>query len=302
MASGCGGRDGPAKAPSPEASSGQSGPLSVGDEKSVEASEGVTAGEVLASMVRAYRDAETYFDNALYRERFVQRADGVPHEPPPHQVSVVFARPNRFRLTRREPNSEGDDYQVTVISDGARWVATTSDSAEAVFDDHAPDNLTLQSLLDADQLAATLLPVPIENLFPQLDLLIATEKAETRLLQSAEAKLLLSKNLNGAACHRVMLKRSTGEYIAWIDKEQSLLRRLEIPTEAVRRELDPRGDLLRLELWIDFDDANFGTPIGPQTFAIDLPEKGEEEQTLPEPADETPPGDEESTPPNKPQP
>ena len=41
-----------------------------------------------------------------------------------------------------------------------------------------------------------------------------------------------------------------------------------MPTEEVRRQLDPDGELLRLELWIDLVDADIDTAIGDATFKI----------------------------------
>ncbi|MEM6331183.1 MAG: hypothetical protein AAF790_13165 [Planctomycetota bacterium] len=254
---------------------------------------GVTAGEVLQKMTAAYRAADSYFDNAEYRERFVQRRSGVPREPPPHQVSVVFARPNRCRITRREPNPDGSDDVVTVLSDGRRWVATAGKTANRgdpaedpppglLFDGPAPEELSLATLRSDRPLFDAVLPNPIEYLLPQLDLLIATDAAPPRLLADTDAKLLPSGTLRlgpgrEAPCFRIELRRAFGVFTAWVDQQEHLLRRLEMPTERVRRELDPGRDLIRLDLWIDFLDASFDTMIGEATFRIDLAAKKPEQ-------------------------
>ncbi len=229
--------------------------------------EGVSVDQVLQRLVSTYRSARSYYDNAQYHERFVQRTEGIPREPLPHQVSVVFSRPNRLRLTRRVPDTNGDDLEIVAVSDGATLQALSSEQAQPVYSESAPQQMSYDELLGAKELANLLFPVPLEFLFPQLDLLLASDN-EPRLLAKAQSRLLTSESLAGADCHRVEIQHPNGTYVAWIDQESSVLRRLEIPTGEVRAQLDPDGDLIRLELWIDFHDATLNTNIGPQTFAL----------------------------------
>ncbi|MEM9185768.1 MAG: hypothetical protein AAGB00_04650 [Planctomycetota bacterium] len=228
-----------------------------------------TAEQVLDDMVAAYRAADTYFDNAEYHERFVQRGDGVPRRSEPHQVSVAWQRPRRLRVTRQAPAPGGKGLRVTLACDGNRVRLRSSDHPAECIDRPAPEALQRGDILSLGEAAGTLLPVPLENLYPQLELLLSTDKSPPKLLLSADASLLPSDDLQGAACHRVRIDRPAGKYIAWIDQQTHLLRRLEMPTDEVRRQLDPKNALMRLDLWIDFKDATFNTPISVKAFQLE---------------------------------
>lgn len=231
---------------------------------SVEEIEGVTAAEVLAKLTATYRQATTYFDNARYYERFVQRGDGVPREPLPHEVSVAYQRPGRLRISRAAPGEDGAAIKVVLTTDGDRLRVASTDREGELLDREAPALVDRSALDAAGEACSELFPVPLENLYPQLDLLLAD--GEPEFLASADVALLASEALDGAPCYRLRIDRPAGQYTAWVDKQTGLLRRLEMPTDEVRRQLDPDGSLMRLELWIDFHDADIGTPIGLPTF------------------------------------
>lgn len=226
------------------------------------------AAAVLQSMAAAYRDATSYFDNAEYRESFIRQGEDVLVEPPAHQVTVAFERPNRVRLLRRVPEGGSPGLAVSVATDGQRLLATVSDLPDQVLDLPAPESLTPRTIAPDPALYGSLFPVPMENLFPQLDLLLATEDSPPALFASAEPTLLPNRELDGVDCSRVALKRPSGEYVLWIDAENHLLRRMEAPTDEVRRQLDPRGVMLEWRLWIDFQDATLGGTMADSVFQI----------------------------------
>lgn len=246
------------------------------ESKAVETAEGVSVDELVQRITAAYRSVENYYDNARYHETFVERGEGFWRGVMPHQVSVVFARPNRVRITRRIPDVDGgDELKVGVACEGERLRAFISDLPGQILDLPAPEALERQTLQADPELAAALLPVPIENLFPQLDLLLATDESPARFFAGAKVAFLPSQSLDETPCYRLQLRRPSGNYVAWFDKESYLLRKLEIPTEQVRQQTDPDGVLSRLKLWIDFSDARGDTKIASEAFEMEIPEEAE---------------------------
>ncbi|MEM8866356.1 MAG: hypothetical protein AAGF31_12495 [Planctomycetota bacterium] len=262
--------------------------------ETVEQAEGITASEVLAKLTEAYQQADTYFDNAEYHERFVQRGDGVPREPQPHKVAVVFERPRRLRMDRSVPGSGDQALSVLLVCDGERLRVKSSDQPKEMLDIAAPAEISRDTLQSVSQLAPVLLPVPLEMLYPQLDLLIGTPTQTASLASGTDTTLLPSKSLttsslDGVDCYRLRIDQPSGAFVAWIDKQSSILHRLEMPIDEVRRQLDPDNDLMRLDLWIDFHNASFDSPIGFKTFQV---EPGDGVQLVESLAEETNSGDE----------
>lgn len=250
--------------------------VSAAQSKQVEETEGITVDELVNRVIKAYRETESYYDNARYHETFVERSEGFWREVPPHQVSVVFSRPNRLGIIRRIPNIDGgDELKIGLACDGEQLRAFISDLPGQILDLPAPKIVDRKTLKADPELAAALQPVPLENLFPQLDLLLGTEEVPARFFSEAEIAFLPSDSLDDHACYRLQLRRPSGNYVAWFDKQEYLLRKLEIPTDQVRNQTDPDGVLSRLKLWIEFTDARGDTKIAAKAFQMELPEEAE---------------------------
>ncbi len=257
------------------------------DTASIEKAEGTTAAKVLDQMVAAYQGAESYYDNAEYCERHVYQADGVEVLPPPHVMSVAFRRPNRVRIQRNVPAGDGPGLQVTVACDGERYRAFISDLADQSLDRPADETLSYNNVTPDEILARVLTPVPLENLYPQLDLLVSTKSAPPKLLVGTKLKLLTSAKHGGVKCQRVELSRGDQAWVLWIDQTDHVLRRLDMPTDDVRAVLDPSGNLKELELWIDFREATIGTPLADSAFAAEFPSSAKPTEKLVAPGAET---------------
>ncbi|TWT90326.1 hypothetical protein Mal64_07120 [Pseudobythopirellula maris] len=237
----------------------------------------VEADALLQRMAAAYRRAPSYLDNALYHERFVLRTEGVERETPPHVVSVLFERPNRMRIQRQVPGSGESSLAVGMVCDGERLRAFVSDCPGQLLDLEAPEGFqpTAEGIAPDRHLAAALAPVPVMNLYPQLDLLLAEEPDGPALLRDAEAEMLPPGAADGAPLERVRLRRAEGDYTLWIEPDSLLLRRLDMPTESVRDELDPERVLKSLELWIEFEQATFGARAPIDAYQMETPEGAE---------------------------
>ena len=256
--------------------------------------DGLTAEELIGQLRQNYRQADVYLDNAEYRERFVLKEDGQAYLAPPHVVSVAFARPNRFRLSRQVPETTTPGLTVTAICDGTTLRAAISDLHPQILERPAPEALSTANVVPDDVLRDELFPVPVANLFPQLDLLLAGQRDDA--LSGSEYKYLEDITLESGPCTRVQFATPDGPRIAWIDKESRLLRRLDLPSDAARQFRDPQGAFSKYELWIDFNDASIDVALSDNVFALPLPEGANVVEQFERPTANAPVGQPEMTP------
>jgi hypothetical protein len=232
-----------------------------------------TAHRLLDEMFAAYRDANTYADNGLYRERWVLRQDGVIQEPPPQMVSVTFERPAKLRVTRRVPDTEGNvAEEATLVSTGSRIYYTLPQYPRQVLETVAPTTLSADDIAAAPQVADGLMFLPLEDCFPQLDLLLAEKPQDEALVEGGEPTLLDEALLGDRPCHRVAISTNAGQRVYWIDKESHLLRRLDLPPGAVRQTIDPHDQLQDFQRWIELADAMIDQDLPEEAFALAVPE------------------------------
>ena len=238
----------------------------------------MTASQVIAKMAEVYRTAKSYMDNAEYAEHFTDASRGVPQQTHPHVTSVLLNRPNRFRITRFVPAVEGPPQLATVASDGKRLLADVSDFTPQVLEAAAPEVLTPEKVAPDPLLREALMPVPMENLFPQLSLLLVTEAhpswpplADDRL-EMLPPKLLVRRGHASYECFRVRVATSLGAYVYWIDRESFLLHRLELPSDEVRKLHYPDRRLGSYRLIIDFFDVAIDVEVPDDAFQLDIPD------------------------------
>lgn len=242
------------------------------DSSGAKSFEGLAAEEILQKMAEAYQSFEQYVDNAQYHQRFVRHDDGLEVDVPPHMVSVAFRRPNNVRVSRQEPAIDGPGSVVTMTSAGERVRAFVSGYPEQVLEYPLPDDWNADRLFQTNALKQAILPVPVENLFPQLDLLVADSKAGPRLFEADRIERIASDEIDGAVCYRIELERSDeGTRVLWIDEELLLLKRMEMPTRRVRAMMDPDDVLRDLSLWIDFHDAQTNSIPNDEMFEMIVP-------------------------------
>lgn len=236
-------------------------------------SDALTADDILAKMAAAYQRAESYVDNAQYHQRYVLRDTGLEYDVPAHVVSVAFARPDHIRIQRQVPPSDLPGLVTSVISNGSQVRAFVSGYTGQVLEFPAPQELTADQLIVGAPLRAAILPVPLENLYPQVDLLLSTPDDPPQLLGIGSAERLESAELEGVLCRRVQLTRpDEGTRILWIDAQSYLLRRMEMPADQVRRAMDKGGVLKDLDLWIDFHDVAVDVAVNDATFEMTVPD------------------------------
>ncbi|MCH7753327.1 MAG: TlpA family protein disulfide reductase, partial [Planctomycetes bacterium] len=76
----------------------------------------------------------------------------------------------------------------------------------------------------------------------------------------------------GFDCHQVVLEGPAGQRILWIDVDNNVLRRMELPVEAQLPALDPHKEFSHYSVWIDYLEPTFVAEIDEQDFTLDIPE------------------------------
>ncbi|MEX0712201.1 MAG: TlpA disulfide reductase family protein [Pirellulales bacterium] len=218
-----------------------------------------TADEVLKRMVSAYRGAKSYSDVGRLRIQF-KGAENRVDETVDFAVSLV--RPNKIRL---------NVYQAEVACDGTRLQAKLADLPGQILDRPAPEKLTLSDLYD-QPILGDVLTQGIAGASVQVALLL-DEAALDHVLQNAEKpKLLAAKEVHGDLCHRVEVNRPEGALVLWIDQKTYVVRRLEYPTDDLRRHLKQEfGDVTGLSLVADLKAARLDSEVAARSFSLDVP-------------------------------
>jgi thiol-disulfide isomerase/thioredoxin/outer membrane lipoprotein-sorting protein len=252
--SGCGG-DSPASPASPAGAKPPTDAAKAASEAKSDAAP--TAEQVLARMTAAYRNAATYEDGAQVFFTFVE--EGQKYDEGPIPYSVAFERPNRLRLNM---------FQAAIVSDGEKLWAATSDIPGQVLEADAPAGLTTENIASGGILDHAMRGgLPLRS--PQLALLLGKGLTSEK---QGPAKLLEERTLDERPCYRVELPRPDGAEILWIDKENFVLRRVELPSEPIRQVLDPQGRLQEMKIWIDLKGARLGGEVADKAFQFEMPE------------------------------
>ncbi len=239
----------------------------------------MTAADIMGKMVAAYRDADAYFDNAVYGEHFVLAADGVKRQGLPVSVSVRWKRPNQFRITRVEVRPDGQPHAAIVACDGDKLEAMLSQLEPQRLSLPAPSVATRKTIAPDPLLRQVLFPVPLQDMFPQLALLLADgEQPAWPLAAPDSLELLPQENLRKdgsepAPCYRIQMQTTAGPQICWIDKRCFLLLRIELPGEELRKQLYPDHDFLEFCWRFDFFDATSNPPLPNEAFRLDSDEE-----------------------------
>lgn len=245
---------------------------------------GMTASEIMEKMVATYQQADSYIDNAEYGSHFVLADDGVQRQGLPMTVSVLFERPNRFRITRVEQQlqADGSAERVLVVSDG--------DTLEAIIDSLAPQRLSveapevanLKNIAPDPILRSALFPVVVQDIFPQLALLMADKEHPAWALQARSGlSLLPAKDIESSGgisrpCFRVQVSTTLGPQVCWIDQETFLMLRIELPSQELAERNYPNQKFTEYSMRFDFYDVALGVQVRKGDFRIK--EAGADEQ------------------------
>ena len=223
----------------------------------------ISADDVLQKMVRAYRDAHGYSDQAILRLSY--EIDGERHQDSA-SISVRLARPNRARLQL---------YQADIACDGRQLMARITDDSSNNIDDQwlvraAPASLSLNNLLD-DTVLYDVVSRGLGRLPIQLELLLG-ESPLQGFLAAPRKQVLDERQMNQSTCTRISISTDEGEFVLWIDTANYTLRRFEYPPSILLASLPADLNASDVELVAEFDDAQLESNIEDATaFQLPLP-------------------------------
>jgi thiol-disulfide isomerase/thioredoxin len=233
----------------------------------------LTASEVLAQMVDTYRHTDRYADRANYVLERVRRNEGVKRERLLLEFSLALARPNkiRFHYQRKYPSSQQRE-SFDLVSDGKVARTLAGQLPGQIHETEAPEKLSPLNFIPETYMRETVLKVPVENIYPQLPMLLASGDYASVFPDDGKPQLLEPEKLRGRDCYRVSLESSEGRRVLWIDVETHALRRMKLPTEGQQATLDPQDRYSHYKVWIDYLEPTLDAELDAGEFVSVIPE------------------------------
>lgn len=176
------------------------------------------AERLLASMIAAYRKADSYADRGELRITF--RRDGRLFESKV-PFSLVLVRPNKLQMQY---------YQGHLVGDGTQLWGWTDDLPGYVWRKPTTGPLKLDDVY-ADEVLGAVLSKGQAGGSLQLAMLLGDDALDLIRAGGERPELLADDELGGRPCRRVRVRRDDGNFTYWIDRDALVLRRVEYPTE-----------------------------------------------------------------------
>lgn len=223
----------------------------------------LTANQILQRLLKTYREAASYEDQAVVRLAFQQNGQPIADQ---WSSAVKFERPNRLSLVA---------FQATVKSDGKRLRATIDDPETGnvdrqVLDREAPRELKLSDLAN-DPLLYDILSSRLGRQPIQLELLLESGGLAAAFGKDIACKKLDNGSADGRDCFRVEVPSPGGAFVFWIDTKDFLLRRLDYPAAALLPDVGNDPTVSDLQLYAELTGAKIGPSIAPDEFTLDVP-------------------------------
>ena len=137
----------------------------------------------------------------------------------------------------------------------------------------APERLTVTTV-PPDLIVSATMTDDFAGGLPQIGLLFDNRSSGMQLLEATgDPELLESGEFNGRACYRVKLPKKQGVATYWIDREDFTLRRIVMPTDALRQDLSAklRKPISSVTVTADFNNAQLNGQVDPKAFQFELP-------------------------------
>jgi len=221
-----------------------------------------TAEEVLARMAQAYKSASSYRDAAVLE---LSGTKGGERQTMPFPCSVVMQRPNMIRM---------QIDNGTILCDGANMYGFCGELPGQILKIPGPPQLSIKSLYSDRLLATSMMQSPAQafSWAPlQLVLLLANDPMKTLTLDSQGLSLLEPATVEGHPCDRVQMLTDNGPSVLWIDQATSVLRRFEMPSNALRRQAEAAQFLDPAQI-VEFRQAELNPQIAPEAFQFQVPD------------------------------
>ena len=236
-----------------------------------------TAREVVERMAKAYQQCLTYSDRAVVDLQYKVQGRTI-HDRATLAITFDRSGPMALEVSR-------GDYRVSVAGDGTTLNARiehpdTNDFDLQVVERPAPEKLTLAALYSATELVdpvgssemvSALLGTPVRLELSQLGLLLEDASWPDRLRRADRIELLSDDKVRDNVCHRVCVVVDDRRFVFWIDRESSLLRRLEYPVDDLFPSEEGDDPPPGASLVADFVDAQFDGALPADSFVIEKP-------------------------------
>lgn len=221
------------------------------------------AEQVLQRMVNVYREAKSYHDEAVVRLKYRQHGQWFEDE---GELSVSLVRPNKLQLRA---------YQLTLVSDGSRLHAVIADPGSDDLDGQvvvraAPSQFQLDAIYE-DQIMMDVMSGGMGGPPVTLELLLSDAPLRELLASSRGTSLAEEGTVRGRPCDRVQVKLDEGQLVFWVDRQTSLLLRLEYPADQLAREM-AAGNCTDVSLTAEFLEARVDQALRDTEFAFAVPE------------------------------
>jgi thiol-disulfide isomerase/thioredoxin len=218
-----------------------------------------SANDVLAKMAAAYKNATSYDDHGTLQATIQTSKQNSDKK---FDFAVAMQRPGKLLA---------HIYGATICSDGRQWHAFLQGMPGTVVGREAPKQLTIEAIL-ADRILGEALTKEGGGMSPILVLLLADDPLKPLLGDAQTPTLGDPADIDGHACYRVDAKRSEGTVSFWVDQETFVLRRIVMPVEDVRSQLEQSGEKVeKLAVVADFFDARLNGNIDAKAFQFEMP-------------------------------
>jgi hypothetical protein len=222
-----------------------------------------TGRQVMEAMADVYRKAKTYQDFGSVRV-IIQSRDQKPIDEM-HDFGVAFERPNKLAM---------DVYRAKVRCDGKKFHAFLENLPGQVLERDAPEKMEIKTIVFDNLLVQQLCNGPARAA-PQPILLMEQDALKYLLTGAEEPTLGEPGEIDGHPCYRVQVRDSYGVATYWIDRDNFILRRIVLPSEALRAEFEQGSGTQAESISVvaDFKNAAIDRPVDPKAFAFEMPDK-----------------------------
>lgn len=214
-------------------------------------------------MVEAYKNATSYRDAAVVELTGTQNGQS---QRIPYPCKVLLQRPNRLRM---------QVDKGTLLCDGVNTYGFVQDIPGQIVKVPAPAKLSMASAYPDFLLAQSMMLSPAQTFSwaPfQLVLLLANDPLKTLDLDVQSKQLLDPAMIEDRPCDRVQLVTENGLGVLWIDQKTSVLRRFELPHDALQRQAE-RDQFAVAGLTIEYHQAELNSDIAPEAFQFQVPDE-----------------------------
>ncbi len=212
--------------------------------------------DIVLQCLRRYRTASRYSDAAFVRLRYTLRGSLVEDRAP---VKVSFDRRRGVGLevysVRAGMKAIGDDAILQVSVEGKPEIQNQ------ILCQPAPQDVTAQ-WLQSDPILTSHLSAGLAGFPVQLDMLLGSESLEKTFDDRSKFTLHSTQEVDARRCAVIAVETPAAlKFLLWIDLDDSVLRRIKYPAEALPPEMSSDSRVSDIQLTVEFADAQLDQSV-----------------------------------------